>query len=168
MKISPRSPRSAHDPGRRATFSAPIISKRERSTPVVTVKDGQSVVIGGLIQTSEERRRSKVPILGDIPILGYPFRTYNDTSVKTELIVILTPRVIEGNSDLGAQQADDIRDRMLERMEDPTKIQDYLDRRQQEETIKPPSQQTYSPDAVPVPAPVDGSPEANRPMQLPK
>lgn len=131
--------------------SAPIISKRTVDTRV-TVKDGQSVVIGGLIQTSEERRRSKVPILGDIPILGLPFRTYNDTSIKTELIVILTPRVIEGNTDAGVEQADDIRDRAIEHMEDPTKIQDYLDRRKREETIKPPHAvlEANGEDSVPV------------------
>jgi type II secretion system protein D len=168
MKINPEiSTLTARTVQVGSDISAPIISKRTVDTRV-TVKDGQSVIIGGLIQTSEERRRSKVPILGDIPILGLPFRTYNDTSIKTELIVILTPRVIEGNSDLGSQQADDIRDRMLERMDDPTKIQDYFDRRQREDSIKPPAQQTYGPDAVPIPAPVNSTPAANRPMQLPR
>lgn len=168
MKINPEiSTLTARTVQVGSDVSAPIISKRTVDTRV-TVKDGQSVIIGGLIQTSEERRRSKVPILGDIPILGWPFRTYNDTSIKTELIVILTPRVIEGNSDQGVQQADEIRDRTLERMEDPTKIQDYLDRRKREETIKPPSPQSYTEEAVPVPPPTGGTPEANRPMALPK
>lgn len=168
MKINPEiSTLTARTVQVGSDVSAPIISKRTVDTRV-TVKDGQSVIIGGLIQTSEERRRTKVPILGDIPILGWPFRTYNDTSIKTELIVILTPRVIEGNSDAGVEKADQIRDQLLEKLEDPTKIQDYLDRRRREDTIKPPAAQSYSEDAVPVPAPGDGSPEANRPMQLPK
>ncbi len=58
--------------------------------------DGQTVVIGGLIQTTQEKRESRVPILGSIPIIGLPFRSWQEVDVKTELLVILTPRVIPG------------------------------------------------------------------------
>jgi hypothetical protein len=66
----------------------------------VTVRDGQTVIIGGLIQTTEEDRQSKVPLFGDIPgPLGAIFRTRKRENVKTELLVILTPRVVPGGVD---------------------------------------------------------------------
>ncbi|MFG0327722.1 MAG: secretin N-terminal domain-containing protein [Phycisphaerales bacterium JB037] len=76
-------------------FEAPIITQRVVDT-TVTVRDGQTVVIGGLIQTREEERRSKVPLLGDIPGIGEVFRTKATDNVKTELLVILTPQIIGG------------------------------------------------------------------------
>jgi general secretion pathway protein D len=74
---------------------APRIDQRVVDT-VVTVKDGQTVVIGGLIQTQQSSTQSKVPGLGDIPGLGALFRSYDTRDTKTELLVILTPRVIPG------------------------------------------------------------------------
>lgn len=67
-----------------------------RVSTVVTVKDGQTAVIGGLIQTRTEQRESKVPLLGDMPFAGYIFRSKRFTDVRTELRVLLTPRVIPG------------------------------------------------------------------------
>ena len=110
---------------------SPIINKRAVDT-VVTVKDGQSVVIGGLIQTSEESRRTKIPILGDIPLLGLPFRTTRDVNVKTELLVILTPRVIPGQADETEGLVRDVTDQAIDRLEDPSKVLDYLERVRQE------------------------------------
>jgi type II secretion system protein D len=111
--------------------AAPVINKRAVDT-VVTVKDGQSVVIGGLIQTTEEQRRTKVPYLADIPILGLPFRTKKDTNVKTELLVILTPRVIPGEAGVAEPLIQDVTEQAVQRMEDPGKIEDYLERIRQE------------------------------------
>ncbi|MBM4108607.1 MAG: hypothetical protein FJ255_07315 [Phycisphaerae bacterium] len=105
-------------------FSAPIISKRTVST-VVTVKDGQSVLIGGLIQTQDEKRRSKVPILGDIPILGLPFRTIQNTKTKTELLVILTPHVVPGGS--LSSRAGVLTDAALDRMSEPATIRSMIE-----------------------------------------
>lgn len=107
-------------------ISSPIISERSVDT-VVTVKDGQSVVIGGLIQTTEEQRRSKVPILGDIPILGLPFRTTQTSNVKTELLVILTPRVVSGQSEADVAKTREISSQAIDRLEDPSAIEDYLE-----------------------------------------
>lgn len=111
--------------------TSPIINKRTVDT-VVTVKDGQSVVIGGLIQTTEQQRRTKVPILGDIPILGLPFQSRKDTMTKTELLVILTPRVIPGQAAETDSVVRDVTERAIDRLEDPTKVQDYLQRVREE------------------------------------
>lgn len=107
--------------------TSPIITKRTVDT-VVTIKDGQSVVIGGLIQTSDEQRNTKVPLLGDIPILGLPFRTKANTAQKTELLVILTPRVMPVQAAETENLVRDVTDQAVDRLEDPTRIQDYLDR----------------------------------------
>ncbi len=110
-----------------ADVFAPIIKKRAVDT-VVTVKDGQSVVIGGLIQSSEEQRHTKVPILGDIPVLGYLFRTKKDTNVKTELLVILTARVIPGQAGIAEPLIQDVTEQAVDRLQDPSKVEDYLER----------------------------------------
>ena len=80
------------------TFSSPIIIKRTADT-TVTVKDGETVVIGGLIEENSERRDMKIPFLGDIPFIGGLFRSERETRRRTELIIVLTPRVIRSPDD---------------------------------------------------------------------
>ncbi|UCD80773.1 MAG: type II secretion system secretin GspD [Desulfobacterales bacterium] len=72
----------------------PVTLKRTVDTTVI-VKDQQTVVIGGLIDDSTTQSENKVPVLGDIPLLGWLFRKKQDDSVKTNLYVFLTPRVIK-------------------------------------------------------------------------
>jgi len=72
---------------------APIFTNREAET-VVVAKDGETIVIGGLITTTDNESESKVPILGDIPGLGVLFRTTTRTKQKTELLIALTPRIM--------------------------------------------------------------------------
>ncbi len=81
-------------------FVSPIINTREIQTNV-TVKDGETIVIGGLIQTTKTERDTKVPFFGDVPLIGELFKSYETSNVKTELLVILTPRVIRSGSDDG-------------------------------------------------------------------
>lgn len=73
--------------------STPIINQR-KATTTVSVQDGQSVIIGGLISTTDDRRRSKVPILGNIPYLGALFRSSRATQDRKELLIILTPQLL--------------------------------------------------------------------------
>ncbi len=72
---------------------AVITTKRSASTSV-TVEDGQTVVIGGLIRDDTVKSVSKVPLLGDIPILGMFFRAERESKIKTNLLIFITPRVI--------------------------------------------------------------------------
>ena len=65
----------------------------------MNVQSGQTVVLGGLIQDSEERGRDRIPMLGEIPVLGNLFGTTSNANVRTELIVFLTPRVIRNPED---------------------------------------------------------------------
>jgi len=76
-----------------------VTTKRSAKTSVV-VKDTDSVVIGGLIQTRDEENIDKIPFLGDIPILGYLFKTKSTERKKTNLIILLTPRIIRNAADM--------------------------------------------------------------------
>ena len=85
-------------------FESPVVTRR-RATTTVTVKDGQTVVIGGLISDRFERIDSKIPILGDIPLIGALFRQFRENSSKTELLIVLTPHVIRSASSSGRNDA---------------------------------------------------------------
>jgi general secretion pathway protein D len=74
----------------------------------VVVRDQQTVVLGGLSQDRELISTSKIPLLGDIPLLGYLFKTTTRTKQRTNLIVVLTPYIIRHQADLYA-----IRERKL-------------------------------------------------------
>ncbi|MFL6760356.1 type II secretion system protein GspD [Sphingomonas sp.] len=73
----------------------PTISQRQAET-AATVRDGDSFVIGGLIQDENLTTKTKVPLLGDIPLLGQAFRTDKQTRSKTELYIIVTPHIVHG------------------------------------------------------------------------
>lgn len=88
------------------TVSSPVIDKRSADTVVVTQSD-KTVVIGGLIATQTTDKDSKVPVLGDIPILGYAFKRKQKTDVKTELLIFLTPHVVPAPDDLARVSADE-------------------------------------------------------------
>jgi general secretion pathway protein D len=79
--------------------SSPIIDQRVADTVVVTRSD-QTIVIGGLISAQQNDAESKVPLLGDIPVLGYAFKRKKKQDVKTELLIFLTPHVVRTPSDL--------------------------------------------------------------------
>lgn len=72
----------------------PTTTKRSTRTSVL-VKDEQTVVIGGLMQEREEDIITKMPLLGDIPLLGWAFKTKTHTKQKTNLLVFLTPHVVK-------------------------------------------------------------------------
>lgn len=76
-------------------FAAPIINNRQVQT-TVTVRNGETVVIGGLIQAFNDNRNTSVPFFGDLPGIGWLFRTKEKTNRRTELLVVLTPRIIPG------------------------------------------------------------------------
>ena len=78
--------------------NSPSFTSRETETTVV-VQDGDSVLIGGIIDDQLMRTRSGVPFLMDIPVLGRIFRTDNDTVDRTELIILITPHVIRNRTE---------------------------------------------------------------------
>lgn len=84
-----------------AFFSQGSTVPSENTTTVTSnlmVKDGRTVVIGGLIQEQNSSTKGQVPILGDIPVLGIPFRNTNDQTTRTETMFLITPHVINDNT----------------------------------------------------------------------
>ncbi len=76
----------------------PTTLKRTIDTTVI-VKDNHTVVIGGLIDDSFANLEYKVPCLGDIPVLGWAFKSMSKSSEKTNLFVFLTPHVIKNSGE---------------------------------------------------------------------
>jgi general secretion pathway protein D len=86
--------------------SAPVINTRSAQTVVVT-PDGQTVVIGGLMENRKIETDSKIPILGDIPLLGAAFKHKVRSSTKTELLIFLTPHIVKQPTQLAAMTANE-------------------------------------------------------------
>jgi general secretion pathway protein D len=84
-----------------AALNAPVITTREASTRVI-VRDGQTVVIGGLIGTSEERVDEGVPLLKDLPLLGWLFRRQTTARQRTELAIFVTPYIVRSDAEAEA------------------------------------------------------------------
>lgn len=81
------------------TLGAIPISKRTATTKLV-VADQQTVVIGGLIRNVTSRAEEKIPVLGDIPVLGALFRKRTNTNEKRNLVLVMTPYIIRNQQDL--------------------------------------------------------------------
>lgn len=75
----------------------PIVSTSESETTVM-VKDGITIIIGGLRKDKRDKTVKKIPLLGDIPGVGFFFRSTSDELSKTELIILLTPHIMSGES----------------------------------------------------------------------
>ncbi|MBW1989303.1 MAG: type II secretion system secretin GspD [Deltaproteobacteria bacterium] len=87
------------------TTTQPTTFKRTTDTTVI-VKDGNTIVIGGLIDESTEGNIYQVPCLGNIPLLGWFFKSVSETRQKTNLYVFLTPHIIENPEEAGRIFAD--------------------------------------------------------------
>lgn len=109
--------------------NSPVIDKRSADTVVVTPSD-KTVVIGGLISTQKTDQVNKVPLLGDIPLLGAAFRHKVTNHTKTELLVFLTPHVVQNPGDL-AHLADTERAKLeaAPKVFDQQEMNRYLDPR---------------------------------------
>ncbi|MBA2565742.1 MAG: hypothetical protein H0V09_10015 [Gemmatimonadetes bacterium] len=80
-------------------FDAPIITTREAETSLI-VGDRQTVVLGGLIEERKEKRHNGIPILKDIPLLGFLFGSRSTRTVKTELVITLTPYILGSDEEI--------------------------------------------------------------------
>jgi type IV pilus assembly protein PilQ len=79
--------------------SVPSIDTREIITQVL-VNDGQTVVLGGILDTTKTKSANKVPFLADIPVLGNLFKSTTDINNKTELLIFITPKILREGSNL--------------------------------------------------------------------
>jgi general secretion pathway protein D len=96
------------------TEGIPRLNKR-KTKQIVTVKNGQTVVISGMMKASEYEAYKKIPLLGDIPILGWLFRNSQIETKNTNLVIFITPHIIHGAADLAAiyQQKMEERDQLF-------------------------------------------------------
>lgn len=107
-----------------------VVIKQRSVQSRIAVADGQTVVIGGLMEDVLQERISKVPLLGDIPLLGNLFKRTERRKVKTEMLVFLTPEVIESPADL-LRATEWIREQETEALEEavePGLLQQHLER----------------------------------------
>ncbi|MFA6192122.1 MAG: secretin N-terminal domain-containing protein [Sulfurimonas sp.] len=94
------------DDGSKNATGQPVTSKQEVKTQAI-LRHGESIIIGGLVKSYDLTSTSKVPLLGDIPLLGeYLFSSESTTNQKDNLIVILTPYVIDKSEKLSQLQKD--------------------------------------------------------------
>lgn len=127
-----------------ADFNAPIISVRNVATNVM-VKDGETVVIGGLLQTTDEERRTRIPFLSDIPFAGALFKSSQFSHVKTELLVVLTPKVIRSGNDGAVRALRKIAQEEIKRLSQPERLDDFLKDSSLSQPLGPEPEPTTSP-----------------------
>ena len=72
-----------------------LLNKRELKTKNVRVKDGDTLILGGLIQETESVTHKKFPVLADLPVIGAFFQDQGTTKERSELILMITPRILK-------------------------------------------------------------------------
>lgn len=95
-------------------FSAPVISSRETSTQVL-IRDGQTVVIGGLRDEQHDEIRTGIPLLVDIPLLGGLFGGTRIGTTETELFLFITPTILADDEDIDSATSRRVPERLLDR-----------------------------------------------------
>lgn len=75
-------------------LAATLLSRRNLDLKNVRIKDGETLVLGGMIQETEQKTVSKIPVLGDLPLIGAAFRSTSTTKAKNELVIMITPKII--------------------------------------------------------------------------
>ena len=75
-------------------LQATLLSRRNLDLKNVRIKDGETLVIGGMIQEEDSKVVQKIPVLGDLPIIGAAFRSTTSKKTKSELVIMLTPKII--------------------------------------------------------------------------
>jgi general secretion pathway protein D len=154
--------------------SAPVIAKRSAET-VVVVPHGQTAVIGGLMETQKTEAIRKIPLLGDIPLLGAVFRHTVRADQKRELLIFLTPYIVNDANGLYKSTADEVnRTELMDSAFKQKDFEKYLDAQplpEWDEPQKParpkwtpPGSSTAPPKAVVIPRPAAVKPPNTKPL----
>lgn len=146
-------------------FGAPVINTRESETDVL-VRDGHTVVLGGLVDHQTEYTESGVPLLKDIPLLGGLFGSRQEREVATELFILLTPHVLRSDEELrrARQELEAGTDYLDERLPDPRSM---LERGRRRLDSLPSPDTVPRPDAGPAPPPPADSAAGGDPAPAP-
>ena len=81
-------------------IAATLLQRRNIELNNLRVKDGETLVIAGLIQESDDMITTKVPFFGDLPVVGFLFRNSSNTKKKSELVIMLTPHIVYDDGDV--------------------------------------------------------------------
>ncbi len=92
--------------------NSPVFDRRETTTQVI-VKDGQTIVISGILREPESKIKRKVPVLGDIPLLGALFTSVEDSTQRTEILAFITPFVVDNPDENETNFNEEARQRLL-------------------------------------------------------
>jgi len=138
-----------------------VISKSEVSTNMIA-QDGQTIVIGGLVTETVDYGRSGIPLLSKIPVLGYLFGQTTDKTVRQELVILLTPRVVRDQREAAKVTSDyfemfknlDKEMQFSKKRKNQTDARDMLPGQPQQ----PAPEQQQTPQQAPKPAPSDQNP----------
>lgn len=82
--------------------AAVLLQRRNLELSNVRIKDGETLVLGGMIQEEEHKKVSKFPLLGDLPVIGGAFRNTETTNTKSELVIMVTPHIIKDTEDVAS------------------------------------------------------------------
>ena len=80
-------------------LQATLLSRRDLDLKNIRIKDGETLVIGGMIQETEQKTVHKIPFLGDLPVIGAVFRSTSSSKAKSELVIMITPKIINDGED---------------------------------------------------------------------
>lgn len=110
-----------------AGVNAPVIDTRTADTVVVT-PDGEPVVIGGLMVNDKTSSENKIPILGDIPVIGNLFKHKTSSDTKNELMIFLTPHIVRLPSDLPSLASSEQKNMLVPKTYSEQELDRFLDR----------------------------------------
>jgi type II secretory pathway component GspD/PulD (secretin) len=113
----------------------PIISTTEAET-VIMVKDGATVIIAGLIKDTLSKSFSKLPILGDAPVLGKFFTKTLDLKKKEEIVVLLTPHIVSGESTFAEVERWNRQEELIDKLKDKVEQQELQKLRDSQRKVK--------------------------------
>lgn len=100
LKINPSISETITTVDSSVTRTIPPDLSRTQMSSVITAKNGEQIILGGLISSSESNEVSKVPLLGDIPLLGALFRSSRYVKSTSELVLVITPRIVQKDHSL--------------------------------------------------------------------
>ena len=83
-------------------IAATLLQRRNLNLSNIRIKDGETLVLGGLIQEEERKNVAKLPFLGDIPVIGSLFRSTTTSNTKNELVIMITPHIIKDTEDVAS------------------------------------------------------------------
>lgn len=91
--------------GKKDQLVATLLQRRNLDLKGIRIKDGETLVIGGMIHETEAKSVSKIPFLGDIPVLGMFFRSTQTAKAKNEMVIMITPQIVLDTEDAVAEDS---------------------------------------------------------------